>query len=151
MAKFKIKDEMVQPLKNAGYITAEDILTIRIPHREQGSIETMFELQLDISEAIETDNRRAIAALRASRSPRLQVGGNWVAGDPTVLWFDELPEEDMTTTKLPHVHGEEVLTLNQRKLLNAYKKKTGNSIPRSVKKSDVASHLANAYAFFAAE
>lgn len=151
MAKFKMKTEMIAPLKAAGIVSAENILKIRIPHRVQNSLETMYELEIDVTEAIETDNRRAAATIAASRSPRLQVGGSWIAGDPDVLWFDELPEEDTTTTKQPHVHGTEILTKHQRKVIRAYVKATGAEVPRSVVKAEMQEHLTAAVSHFAAE
>jgi len=148
MAKFKLKASLIPKLKERGIVSADDKMVLRIPHRVKGSKEQMFELEFDVSEAIETDNRLAAQTVRHQHSPRIKSDGEWYIADPAIAWFDELPEEDTTTTKQPHVHGDEVLTKNERKTIHFYLKATSAEKPASWKKTDAAATLAAANAHF---
>ncbi len=148
MAKYLLKTSLIAPLKTRGIVSAEDMMTLRIPHRVQNTKEQMFELTFDITEAVETDNRLAKLAIEQKHSPSIKVGGEWYIADPSIAWFDKLEDADPTTSNQPHVHGDEVLTHPDRDVIRRHIKATGATKPVSWKKTDADAALATAVTYF---
>lgn len=149
MAKFKLRSELIPILKDKGIVQPDDTMTLKIPYKDNAiSGEHCWELTFNVTEVLEVTNRVAIMAIEQHRSPAIKLGGSWMIDDPANAWFESVPEEDVTTTHVPHTQGTEVLLRKERHLLKKYKKETGADVPDSIVRTEVATYLSNAKDYY---
>jgi len=130
MAKYKLKASMITPLTDAGYISGGNMI-LSVPTRSQGESEHMFRMTwVAASEALQTTNQKGMIALLRAASPPLKINGSWKIADPSLPWFDELPDEDPTPAEqVGSTDGVEVLARWERKLIISYCSDTGTPKP----------------------
>ena len=151
MAKFKLRPELITPLTNAGFIDdVTGLMKYRVPYKANRITDlTMYELMFDPTKVLHVNNDYAASVLRLRKSPAIKQDGEWLVDDGTVPWFIELDEGDATPTQIVHEEGTEVLSKKDRRLLNKYRKKSGESVPNQIDVATMAAHVAAAKAFFA--
>jgi hypothetical protein len=156
MAKYKLVAANIAALKTKGIVTAGDEMTVTVAHRDPGQKNKRYTVTFHVvNEAVETDNRLAMACLEQMRAgAAIQVDGSHHTNDSTSPMFEKLADGDPMTSKTLHVDGEEALTNYEKKMVRAYLKAKhyeGNTqaAPVSWKKSDAAAHLTSAKAHFA--
>jgi hypothetical protein len=149
LAKYKLKASLVATLKSRGIVDVNDMMTLRLPHRGNGEVETAFEVTFNVTtEALETTNRITMNAIEQKHGPKIKVGAaqDWWAGDPSVSWFETLAPEDVTPTQTIDLDGTEIVTKYDRSLMQYWSNATQNALPGTWDKGDTAVHLGNAVA-----
>jgi len=127
MSKYKIKASVITPLTDAGIIDEGGDMVLSVPYRTQAAKERMFRMTWSAaSEALQSDNQRAMIALAMTVAMSRKVNGEWAIMDPTIKWFEVLDDSDPVTAKVVGpTDGVEVLARWERSLIKQYCQDTG--------------------------
>lgn len=129
--KYKLKDSLITPLTDAGYIDGGGEIQLRLPWQEEGEAERMFHMTwLASTVALQTSNSRAMVATKETASPPIKINDVWKVVDPSITWFDVLPDADPVTAKVINdIDGVEVLARWERQIVSSYCRDTETAKP----------------------
>ncbi len=143
LPRFKLKEDLIDVLKEKGFVSSDNKLLLRVPHRSGDGVEHLLEFVLDVSDVFELENALAVKAIRHKRSPPLKHNGKWLVADPSIPWFDEVDDEASITS----THGTKVPTRKQQKRIKRFQKATGIK-DTSTSKRQLSRYLDEAIEYF---
>jgi hypothetical protein len=131
MAKFKLKEALIPKLAARNVISpVTGKITLRLPCKTKRITgERCFELSFSPYAVIETNNEFTALVLAGKTSPKIWFGSDWFIADPSIPWFDRVPDEVPASIGVEQ-NGIEVLTSKQRKLINEYASEKGIELPK---------------------